>query len=189
MCEVFLAKFNPWAMLAMKSNMEIDLVSHTPEALERYVTKGSQQRSLHLAIRELEERGSRQDLRTADRLGDEVRAGRHEVSLAEAFHLLDPQLHLTALSPTKVVFVSFNVGGDGQLVDNQKRHWYNLRQPPPAPENEMCLGQMLMWFREERRGVEEQVASHDPRASPIKIVTSDNVLLSPESSNLPQVRD
>ena len=185
-CEVLMAKFNPWAMLATKSNMEIDLVSHTPEALERYVTKGSQQRSLHVAIQELEERGSRQDLRTAARLGEEVRAGRHEVSMAEAFFLLDPRLHLTNLSPTKVIFVSFNTRGDGQLVDNQKRHWYNLR---PAPEDKMTLCQMLLWYREERRGVEEQVAWRPPQGSPIKIITAGDVPLPAAISNLPQVLD
>ena len=188
-CEVFIGKFNPWAMLAMESSMEIDLVSHTPEALERYITKGSQQRSLQVAIEELEERGSRQDLRTADRLREEVKAGRHEVSMAEAFYLLDPRLQVTALSPTRVIFVSFNVRGNGELVDNQKRHWYNLRPAAPAPEDKMTLCQMLMWFREEGRGVKEQVAWCRPQASPIKIVTSDDVLLPLDSSNMPQVLD
>ena len=188
-CEVFLAKFNPWAMLAMKSNMEIELVSHTPEALERYVTKGSLQQSLHVAIEELEQRGSREDLRTAARLSENVRAGQHEVSMAEAFYLLDPRLQVTALSPTKVIFVSFNVRGDGQLVDNQKRHWYNLRPAPPAPEDEMTLCQMLLWFREERKGEEEQVTWRQPQASPIKIVTPDDVRPPLLSSSLPQVLD
>ena len=189
MCEVFLAKYNPWAMLATKSNMEIDLVSHTPEALERYITKGSQQQSLHVAIQELEERGSRQDLRTVARLREDVRAGRHEVSMAEAFFLLDPRLQVTTLSPTKVSFVSFNVRGDGQLVDNQKRHWYNLRPAPPAPEDKMTLCQMLLWYREERREMEEQVTWRPPQDSPIKVITAGDVPLPLATSNLPQVLD
>ena len=188
-CEVFLAKYNPWAALAMKASMEIDLISHTPEALERYVTKGSQQLSLHHAIDELEERGSRQDLKMADRLTEELRSGRHEVSMTEAFFLLDPRLQVTSLSPSKVIFVSFNVRGNGELVDNQKRHWYNLRQAAPAPENEMSLGQMLMWFREERRGMEEKVAWRPPQASSVQIITPGDVRLPPATSTLPQVLD
>ena len=187
-CEVFLAKYNPWAIIAMQANMEIDLISHTPEALERYVTKGSEQLSLHSASDELEERGSRQERDAAERLREEVRAGRREVSMAEAFHLLDPWLQVSALSPTKVTFVSFNVRDDGQLVDNQKRDWYNLRPAAPAPEDKMTLCQLLLWFREERRGMEEQVASHHSQARPLKIITSDDALQPLNSSNLPQVQ-
>ena len=185
-CEVLLAKYNPWAALAMRSSMEIDLISHTPAALERYVTKGSQQLSLHRAIKELEDRGSRQDRRTAGRLREEVRAGRHEVSMTEAFFLLDPRLQLTSLSPSKVIFVSFNVRGNGQLVENQKRHWYNLR---PAHENEMSLGQLLMWYREEKRGMEEKVAWRPPQASSVQIITPGDAQLPPATSNLPKVLD
>ena len=93
------------------------------------------------------------------------------------------------MHPTKVIFVSLNTRFDGQLVDNQKRHFYNLWQASPAPENGMSLGQMLLWFREERRGGEEQVAWRRPQENPIKVITPDDVPLSLASSNLPQVLD
>ena len=188
-CEVFLGKFNPWAILATKSNTEIDLVSHRPESVDRYVTKGSQQRSLQVAIQEVEHCGSTQDMMAAAGMEEEVRPGLHEFSMAEAFYLLDPRLNLTTMHPTKVIFVSFNTRADGQLVDNQKRHFYNLWQASPAPENGMSLGQMLLWFREERRGGEEQVAWRRPQENPIKVITPDDVPLSLASSNLPQVPD
>ena len=90
-CEVWVATFNPWALLALQANMEIDLLA-SPSAVARYATKGSRQLSLVRAVAELRRRGGREDLVAARRLQVAVEAGHREVPLGEAFYRLDTRL-------------------------------------------------------------------------------------------------
>ena len=55
-CEVMVANTNPWILLAMEGNFEIDIITATPEKVFGYVTKGSQQKSLVRAVAELQGR-------------------------------------------------------------------------------------------------------------------------------------
>jgi len=91
-CEVWTASLNPWVLLATLTNHEVDLITSTPATLVGYMTKGSRQRSLVVAAKELRRRGRRGDMAAARRLESAVRAGHREVTATEACYRLDARL-------------------------------------------------------------------------------------------------
>ena len=92
--EAYIAKFNPIILLATQSNIEVDIITHTPHTWFYYMTKsGESQTSLRSSQRELVSRGENDN---AVRLGEMLTAKKREVTLGEAFFLLDPQLSLTS---------------------------------------------------------------------------------------------
>ena len=154
------AGYNPWVLLAIEANMELDLVTHTLAALEGYLAKGSGKGSLKAAIAELEGRGGLRERQAASRLRREVKAGRREVSLTEAFFRLDSRLHLTEQSPSSVEWVPVGLGEAGQVARFQAKVLYSLR---PADWEELTLCQLVMWYRRDKPGEE---AANSSRALP-----------------------
>jgi hypothetical protein len=158
-CEVWVAGYNPWVLLATEANMELDLVTHSPAALEEYLAKGPDQDSLKAAIAELEGRGGPGERQAAKRLKREVRAGRREVTLTEAFFRLDSRLHLTEQSPTSVEWVPVGLGEAGRVAHSQAKQHYSLR---PGDWEHLTLCQMMMWYRGEKPGEEAANAQQGP---------------------------
>ena len=91
--EVFVATYNPYLLEAMRSNMEVNLVLYTPEVVLRYITKGKKTTGTQLTtIRELKKDdtfANRKDI--INRL-----KYMREVSEAEAYYRLDPELTLSS---------------------------------------------------------------------------------------------
>ena len=97
--------YNPWLLKEAKSNLEVEIVTHTPKSLFHYLCKGATQQTLLMTADEVESRGGRRMGDMADQLRQMEDESWREVSLTEAFYLLDRDLHLfTSNSP--VVYVS-----------------------------------------------------------------------------------
>ena len=87
--------YNPWLLRKAKSNIEVELVTHTPQALYSYLTKGVTSQTVLMMAEEVESRGGGRMADMADQLRLAVDEGWREVCLTQAFHLLDPGLHLS----------------------------------------------------------------------------------------------
>ena len=173
--EVCISSFSPWLLLANKANGNVDMVTHTPEEVEKYLTKGSGQLSLHFAIEELEQRGGLRDGAAASRLRTEVAKGRREVSLMEGFFMgLDNRLYMSSSSLPPVVFTS--LAGAPSLAKMR----YSLRLELFAA---MTFCQFLMWYREMRRGQEE--AQPRRQGTPMAIITAADLAPQPAPPPLP----
>ena len=176
--EVNIASFNPWLLHATESNGNVELVTHTPEQVEKYLIKGSGQLSLHFAIAELEQRGGLRDVAAASRLRTEVAKGRREVSLMEGFFMgLDSRLYMSSSSLPAVVFVFLAVG-QGDLSLAMLRY---IQRPEIFAAMTFC--QFLMWFREMRRGQEEAQPQH--QGLPKAVVTAVDLAPQPAPPPLP----
>jgi hypothetical protein len=119
--EVFVATYNPYLMEAMRSNMEVNLVLYTPEVVLRYITKGKKTAGNQVeTVREL-----KKDDAFANRR-DMINRLKHmrEVSEAEAYYRLDPELTLsstnlsvdwvnTAFPQTRTASYKLDDGDDG----------------------------------------------------------------------------
>lgn len=106
--EVWVVNFNPWAIQAIQGNMELDIITHTPQKLISYVGKGVSQRSLQTAKEELYDREQSGDVETAERLEELGKAGWREVSLVEALFRLDSNLTLSQCT-LKVTWLNTNL--------------------------------------------------------------------------------
>ena len=96
--EVYTAKYNPIILLATKSNIEVDVITHTPHVWFSYITKSADsQTSLKTSQEELVSRGEDD---TAAHIAKMVDAQKREVTLGEAFFLLDPHLSLASSNVT-----------------------------------------------------------------------------------------
>ena len=92
--EVFTVKYNPVVLLATESNGEIDLLLHTQQRWFDYMTKaGLSQSSMRKSQVEIAARG---DVDNGSKLERLIQAKKREVTLGEAFFLVDPQLHLVS---------------------------------------------------------------------------------------------
>ena len=86
--EAYVATYNPYLLEAMKSNMEVTLVLHTPDSVLHYITKSSKPpKSQSETSRKLNDGSVSQATK------NRIEAMR-EVSEAEAFFRLDPELTL-----------------------------------------------------------------------------------------------
>ena len=89
--EVYVANYNPILLLATQSNLELDLITHTPHNWFSYMTKsGNCQTTMQIIQRELEEGEHIHARHLAQMTIDKKR----EVTLGEAFSLIDPHLSL-----------------------------------------------------------------------------------------------
>ena len=92
--EVYTVKYNPFLLLATEANVEVDLLLHTPHTWFHYMTKaGSSQGPLKKSQREVFERG---DVDISVKLEKLIMAKKREVTLGEAFFLIDPELKLSS---------------------------------------------------------------------------------------------
>ena len=92
--EGWMVNYNPWMLNMAKSNGEVELVTHTPQKLYSYVTKGATTQTILQMAEEVDSRGGRRMADMAEQLRLAVDEGWKEVSLAESFYRLDPGLHL-----------------------------------------------------------------------------------------------
>ena len=108
--DVCIAKYNPIVLLATHANMEVDLILHTPAVWFSYMTKtGASQSSLKSSQSQLVSRG---DNINGLRVSEMIEAKKREVTLGEAFCLLDPQLSLASSNVTaKYVNTKFYPAG------------------------------------------------------------------------------
>ena len=143
-CEAWTASLNPWVLMATLTNHEVDLITSTPATLVGYMTKGSGQRSLVAAVKELRRRGRRGDMAAARRLESAVRAGHREVTATEACYRLDSRLPFSSTSWGKVARVNAHLGQGGQVTVTMDKVRYSQR--PPSLDH-LCLGQFVMLFR------------------------------------------
>ena len=92
--EVYTVKYNPLVLLATEANCEVDLLLHTPHTWFDYMTKTAvNQGMLKNSQKEVFERG---DVDISATLECLVENKKREVTLGEAFFLLDPQLKLSS---------------------------------------------------------------------------------------------
>ena len=96
--------YNPWLLKAARSNVEVEIVTHTPKSLYSYMTKGATSQTILQTADEVDSRGGRRMGDMAGQLRLAVEEGWREVSLTEAFFLLDRDLRLfTSSSPVRWV--------------------------------------------------------------------------------------
>ena len=96
--EAYIVNYNPMILLATHSNMELDLITHTPHVWFSYLTKsGKCQASLKSSQRDLQSRGEQDH---AERLAKIAEDKKREVTLGEAFFLIDPSLSLASTNAT-----------------------------------------------------------------------------------------
>ena len=93
--ECWVVNFNPWHLLTAKSNVELDLVTHTLSSLQAYLTKGATYQSILEMAEEVESRGGGRMGDMAERLRLAAEDGWKEVSLTESFYRLDSGLQLS----------------------------------------------------------------------------------------------
>ena len=103
--ECWVVNFNPWQLLTARSNLEVDLVTHTLPHLHSYLTKGVTSQTIWEMAEEVESRGGGRMGDMAERLRQAGENGWKEVSLTEALYRLDSRLQLS-VSNCYVVSVS-----------------------------------------------------------------------------------
>ena len=86
--------YNPWLLLEAKSNVEVELVTHTLQKLLSYQAKGATSQTISQMAEEVESRGGGRMARMAEQLRQAEEEGWREVSLTETFFRLDSSLHL-----------------------------------------------------------------------------------------------
>ena len=86
--------YNPWVLKSTRSNVEVELVTHTPQTVYSYCTKGATSQTILQMADEVETRGGRRMGDMAEQLRLVTGQGWKEVSLSEAFYRLDTRLHL-----------------------------------------------------------------------------------------------
>ena len=101
--ESYVVDYNPYLLEAMRSNMEVRIVTHTPELVVDYVTKAKDKPSSQRVIQDIQEKG---EPVTAARIASRAQDYR-EVSLAEAFFRIDDTLKMSETN-LRVVFASTN---------------------------------------------------------------------------------
>ena len=143
-CEATMASYNPWVILALRTNHEVDMLAATPSKVIAYMTKGSQQESLARAAAELRRRGRRSDMAAARRLDSAMAAGHREVTATEACYRLDSRLPFTSSTWGKVVRVSAHLGPGGQVSVTADKERYSQR---PLSLDYLCLAQFVMRYR------------------------------------------
>ena len=92
--EAWGVNYNPWVLRSTRSNVEVELVTHTPYVLQSYLAKGATAQTILQAAEEVDSRGGRRMGDMAEQLRQAQEEGWREVSLLEAFFRLDPGLHL-----------------------------------------------------------------------------------------------
>lgn len=96
--QTYIGNFNPIILLATQSNIDVDIITHTPQVWFSYMTKSADsQTSMKSSHRELEKRGEHA---CALRLMEMMEAKKREVMLGEVFCLIDPQLSLVSSNVT-----------------------------------------------------------------------------------------
>ncbi len=176
--EAWVVNYNPYIMLTWQANHEIKLVTHTPHKLFQYITKGSRQHSVHLAITELVDRGRPGDIDAARCMEKLVQHGQREVSLAEAMYRLDSRLNYTSTSPgINVVWVPTNPAVASFLKTD-----YSNR---PANLEYTCLYQFLQWYRRPKSG--EEYAKPQEKGQVDIIVPNDDRPVPQGYSTLPSM--
>ena len=93
--EAWGVNYNPWVLGNTRSNVEVELVTHTPSVLHSYLAKGATAQTILEAAEEVDSRGGRRMGDMAEQLRQAWEEGWKEVSLLEAFFRLDPGLHLS----------------------------------------------------------------------------------------------
>ena len=129
--EAYMVNYHPWLLLAWEANMELEVVTHTPSALFKYVTKGCGQKSLDCAVTELRNRGSCKDSLAARRLESAKESGRREVTITEGMFRMDPRLSLSVTSTAgMVVFINTALPGGTHSTEEgirRDKEQYSLR--------------------------------------------------------------
>ena len=120
--EVYTVKYNPILLLATEANNEVDIITHSPQVWFGYMAKtGHSQASLKSSQRDLVSRG---EVENAEQIAKMVNAEKREVSLGEAFCLIDPEMSLASSNATvRYVLTSYHpVGVDtGGVLQNQNQ--------------------------------------------------------------------
>jgi hypothetical protein len=179
--EAWVNGFNPWVLLACQSNVDVNLVLHTPTSVYSYVGKGTRQVSLNSAISELERRGRPEDLAAAKCLQTALEEGMREVPIMEAIYRADSRLSLVTSYPTRVYYVSAKLGPQGEVAASAKKYRYARR-----PSNLDCLTlcQFVMNYRVTIR--RDQAAKPRHQAA-VRIATPADMPAPPGQSTMPSV--
>ena len=100
--------FNPHCLQAMRSNMSVQLVTHTPDRVLSYMTKGHEgpDDGIMPETEEALDKTSGPYASYAAKIAGRVRS-MTEISLAEAYHKIDPELHM---SDTNIKAVRIDTG-------------------------------------------------------------------------------
>ena len=92
--ECWVVNYNPWLLRAARSNVEVEIVSHTVSQLQYYLSKGATSQTIRQMAEEVHHRGGRKMGDMAEKLMLAAEEGWKEVSLTEALYRLDTGLHL-----------------------------------------------------------------------------------------------
>ena len=85
--------YNPHCLEAMRSNMSVQVVTHTPDRVLTYMTKGHDDGIMSDAEEVLDETSGLYASYVA-KIAGRMRS-MTEISLAEAYHKIDPELHMS----------------------------------------------------------------------------------------------
>ena len=114
--ESYVTDYNPFCLEAMRSNMELSLVLHTPKKCIEYMTKAQKHPSSHRnVVNRLKEMGEAASLENILKRMSDLR----EVSLSEAFFRIDDSLSLSETN-AQVVFVNTN------FPENRSRNYIRV---------------------------------------------------------------
>lgn len=92
--EAWVVNFNPSLLRAARTNIELDLVTHTLSTLQSYHTKGATTQTTLETAAQLEQRGGARNSRMAEDIRMASESGYKEMSMTEAYFRMDPGLHL-----------------------------------------------------------------------------------------------
>ena len=101
--EAYVVDYNPYLLESMRSNLEVRIVTHTPDLLIDYITKAEKKPGSQSVIKDLHEKGEPISAAKIARRAEDYR----EVSLAEAYFRIDDTLTL-AETNIPVVFINTN---------------------------------------------------------------------------------
>ena len=102
--EAWIVNFNPVLLLHLKTNIELDLVTHTLHKLHAYHGKGATSQAIGVAAEQLEGRGGARNAALAEYSRMASEGHFKEMSLTESFFRLDPRLKLS-VSSNQVLWV------------------------------------------------------------------------------------
>ena len=116
--ESYVTNYNPFCLEAMRSNMELSLVLHTPMKCLQYMTKAQKKPSSHRnVVNRLKEMGEATSLGNILKRMSDLR----EVGLDEAFFRIDDSLSLSETN-APVVFVNTN------FPENRSRKYVKVHE-------------------------------------------------------------
>ena len=179
--------YNPWLLLAAGGNVEVELVTHTPQALYSYVTKGATSQTIPSMAEEVESRGGQKMGDMAEQLRLAEEEGWREVCLSEAYIRLDPGLHLITsnctvtricVEPLSAIVLLYPLRW-AQFMKSLNFHF----DRPDLLEYAVAL-QFVMWYWLAQAGREDDAVQHGPV---VPVVTARDSPAPPGQATLPPV--